>query len=406
MTFTVGHAVMLTGRGRQLLSRGREAGGGIAGKGGGLYAWRVGYEQPVLVMFHGGTGEGPAERMMARARVAAARSTARAALAAGFEAVIVATDEPGAFEPLPAGVLLDVDPPGEPFVYRERLGRLIERYGLERPAVMGSGSVPLLGPDEFALVVEQLQARDARFVTNNFYSADLTGWTPGSAFARLGAVPRDNLLPRLLRDEAGLAPVMLPRTTATQFDLDTPTDLAVLGLVRGVDPGLAMAAGEVAGLTERLRGVMPLLCDRSAELVVAGRVGSQAWQYLERETACRVRMFSEERGLATAPEGHRPRSLLGFLLEEVGPERFFQRLAELGDAAVIDTRVIEAHLGIAPTREDRFQSDLGAWEEVREPELRRFTKAAMEAPLPVILGGHSLVSGGLMALNDAAWEGR
>jgi hypothetical protein len=366
----------------------------------------MGFEQPVLIVFHGGTGEGPAERLMARARVAAARATARAALDAGFEAVIIATDDPGAFEPLPAGVLIDADPAGEPFVYHQRLGRLIERYGLERPAVMGSGSVPLLGVDEFALVVEQLQARDGRFVTNNFFSADLTGWTPGDAFGRLSPMPRDNLLPRLLRDEAGLAPVILPRTTATQFDLDTPTDLAVLGLVRGVDPALALVAGEVAALTDRLRALLPLLCDRSAELVVAGRVGSQAWQYLERETACRVRMFSEERGLATAPEGHRPRSLLGFLLEAVGPERFFQRLGELGDAVVLDTRVIEAHLGLAPTREDRFASDLGAWERVAEPELRRLTKAALEAPVPVILGGHSMVSGGLMALNDAAWEGR
>ncbi|MEJ5222042.1 MAG: hypothetical protein WHT63_08560 [Tepidiforma sp.] len=47
----------------------------------------MGYAQPVLVIFHGGTGEGPAERVMARARVAAARDSAEAALAAGFEAV-------------------------------------------------------------------------------------------------------------------------------------------------------------------------------------------------------------------------------------------------------------------------------------------------------------------------------
>ncbi|MCX7616680.1 hypothetical protein [Tepidiforma sp.] len=366
----------------------------------------MGYAQPVLVIFHGGTGEGAAERVMSRARVAAARNSAEAALAAGFEAVIIATDEPAAFVPLPPGVLVDEDRPGEQFSYRERLAWVIERYGLERPAVMGSGSVPLLGVAEFALVAEQLRARDGRFVTNNFFSADLTGWTPGSAFRAIGDLPRDNLLPRKLRDEAGLAPVILPRTTATQFDLDTPTDLAILALAPGVSPALRAAAEPVRALAERVRAVMPLLCDRSAELVVAGRVGSQAWQYLERETACRVRLFSEERGLATAPAGHRPRSVLGFLLEELGAERFFQRMAELGDAVVLDTRVIEAHLGLAPSREDRFQGDLGNWEQVGEPELRRFTRAALEAPVPVILGGHSLVSGGLMALNDAAWEGR
>jgi hypothetical protein len=136
---------------------------------------------------------------------------------------------------------------------------------------------------------------------------------------------------------------------------------------------------------------MPLLCDRTRQVVVAGRVGgSQAWQYLERETACRVRLFAEERGLATAPPGYHARSVLGFLIEEIGCERFFQRLAELGDGAVIDTRVIEAHMGVEPGREDRFQSDLLAWEAIEEPFLRRFTKAASEAPIPILLGGHSL----------------
>ncbi len=362
------------------------------------------YERPVLVIFHGGTGTGPAERMLARARVAAARNSARSALAAGFEAVIVATDEPGAFAPAFPGLLLDPDRATDAFEYAARLRGVVARFGLHKPAVMGSGSVPLLGVDEFRLVVEQLESRDPRFVTNNFFSADLTAWVPGDAIERCGDFSRDNVLPRKLRDEAGLASVILPRTTATQFDLDTPSDLAVLSLSETLPPELAEAAQPAAAAAERYRAFMPLLCDRTRQVVVAGRIGgSQAWQYLERETACRVRLFAEERGLATAPPGYQARSLLGFLIEEVGPERFFQRMAELGDGAVIDTRVIEAHLGIEPSREDRFQSDLLAWEAIEEPVLRRFTRAAKEAPIPVLLGGHSLVSGGLMALNDVAW---
>lgn len=362
------------------------------------------YERPVLVIFHGGTGDGAAERMMATARVAAARNTARSALAAGFEAVILATDDPGAFEPEFPGLLFDTDAPGDPFDFAARLRGIVSRYGLEKPAVMGSGSVPLLGVDEFRLVVEQLEARDARFVTNNFFSADLTAWTPGDAIERCGEFARDNVLPRRLRDDAGLSPVILPRTTATQFDLDTPSDLAVLSLVEGLVPELARAARPAGAAAERYVALMPFLCDRTAEVLVAGRVGSQAWQYLERETACRVRIFSEERGLATAGPGHRARSVLGFLIEEVGVERFFDRIAELGDAAVIDTRVIEAHLGVTPSREDRFQSDLLAADAIADAFLRRFTAAAAQAPVPVLLGGHSLVSGGLMALNDVAWR--
>ena len=362
------------------------------------------YERPVLVIFHGGTGDGAAERMMAAARVAAARNTARSALVAGFEAVIIATDDPGAFEPEFPGLLFDTDVPGEAFDFAARLRGIVRRYGLEKPAVMGSGSVPLLGVDEFRLVVEQLESRDARFVTNNFFSADLTAWTPGEAIERCGEFARDNVLPRRLRDDAGLAPVILPRTTATQFDLDTPSDLAVLSLAEGLAPGLADAARPAVEAARRYRALMPFLCDRTAEVLVAGRVGSQAWQYLERETACRVRIISEERGMAAAGPGHRARSVLGFLIEEVGPERFFQRMAELGDALVIDTRVIEAHLGITPAREDRFQSDLLAAGAIEDGFLRRFTAAAAAAAVPVLLGGHSLVSGGLMALNDAAWQ--
>ena len=148
---------------------------------------------------------------------------------------------------------------------------------------------------------------------------------------------------------------------------------------------------------------MPLLCDRTRQVVVAGRVGgSQAWQYLERGPPA-ASASSPKSAASRRPHPLPARSILGFLIEELGPERFFQRMAELGDGAVIDTRVIEAHLGIEPCREDRFQSDLLAWEAIEEPFLRRFTRAAAEAPIPVLLGGHSLVSGGLMAINDIAW---
>jgi hypothetical protein len=141
-------------------------------------------------------------------------------------------------------------------------------------------------------------------------------------------------------------------------------------------------------------------------VLVAGRVCSQTWSYLERETACRVRVFSEERGMQAAgrdgPGG--ARSLLAFHLQEVGPVRFFEHLAELGNVACIDTRPLLAHLGIDASRPDRFNSDLGCPEQIGDPFLREFTRAAADAPLPVVLGGHSLVSGGLMLLTEAAWR--
>ena len=88
------------------------------------------FERPVLVVFHGGTGDGPAERMLGAARIAAARNTARSALAAGFEAVIVATDAPTAFTPEIPGLLIDADRTGEAFDFSSRLRGIVSRYGL------------------------------------------------------------------------------------------------------------------------------------------------------------------------------------------------------------------------------------------------------------------------------------
>ena len=105
---------------------------------------------------------------------------------------------------------------------------------------------------------------------------------------------------------------------------------------------------------------------------------------------------ARERGLA--------RSLLAYHLQAVGLPRFFQELATMGDAALIDTRVLLDHLGIRPSRADRFLSDLGRAGEIKDDFLRDFTEAASRPAIPVLLGGHSLVSGSLMALIEVAWR--
>jgi len=76
----------------------------------------------------------------------------------------------------------------------------------------------------------------------------------------------------------------------------------------------------------------------------------------------------------------------------------------VADATFLDSRVILAHLGLEPSRADRFLSDLGRYEEIEDPFLRQLSEGAARAAIPVALGGHSLVSGGLMALIDHAWQ--
>jgi hypothetical protein len=250
---------------------------------------------------------------------------------------------------------------------------------------------------------------DGAAVTNNLFSSDLVAFpVSDGALSVIETVTRDNSLARALQGEAGLRVEAMERTLASQFDIDTPTDLAVLALTEERWQVRLKPDPRLGGLQDRYGAVLPLFLDQTKELVVAGRVGSHAWGYLERETACRVRLFAEERGMEAdgRAESGRARSLVAYHLEAVGLERFFETLAELGDAAFIDSRVLLAHKQITASREDRFLSDLGRWQDIGDPFLRDFTRAAAEAPIPVLLGGHSLMSGGLMALNEFAWAER
>jgi hypothetical protein len=99
------------------------------------------------------------------------------------------------------------------------------------------------------------------------------------------------------------------------------------------------------------------------------------------------------------------RSLLADYLELMGVDGFMDELAGLVDGVLFDNRVILAARGLWPLAEDRFNSDLYWWDSVENPFLRRLTRAAAEARVPVVLGGHSVVAGGLMALVEALQMG-
>ena len=76
------------------------------------------------------------------------------------------------------------------------------------------------------------------------------------------------------------------------------------------------------------------------------------------------------------------------------------------DAAFIDIRPALVQMGLRPSRADRFAADLGRASEIADERLRALVEAAAASPVPVVLGGHSLVAGVLMLLNDWAWEQR
>ncbi len=92
------------------------------------------------------------------------------------------------------------------------------------------------------------------------------------------------------------------------------------------------------------------------------------------------------------------RSMIGEMLDSWGAPEFIRRLAAMTNAVLWDTRVWMAHRGGWPPVGDRFAADLGWAEQVRDPALRDLTAAICSAPVPILTGGHGVVSGSVYAL--------
>jgi hypothetical protein len=361
---------------------------------------------PLLIMT-GVSERSEAERMVSRTRQANTLDLVERALTVpALAPVVVSTNSPALAERLAAyPIVVEVDPPGIDFHFGRRLAELIARHGMARCFYLGGGAGALLPASEMAAIADTMLSADRQLVTNNFYSSDFAAFGPTAILQDFPPPDSDNQLAWLLGEDAGLPIQELPRTCATQFDIDTPTDL--LALVAHPDAGAHARAylSTLAFDTSALDAALPLMLDRDATILVAGRVSSATWSYLERETACSTRVLSEERGMRASGRQARGevRSLLGYYLDAVGLDRFFETLATMGQAILIDNRVLFAHRGFWPSAADRFHSDLRQPQKISHPFVHALTEAAMAAPVPVIMGGHSLVSGGIYALVDAAW---
>jgi CTP:molybdopterin cytidylyltransferase MocA len=268
--------------------------------------------------------------------------------------------------------------------------------------LLGSGSIPLATASDLRRFVEVAGGPTGRAITNNRYSADVIAVAGARVLATLPDVPSDNMLPRWLAEAAGLRVTDLGRRSRLQMDLDTPLDWL---LVRGrtvPGPGIGEPAVIPTGRVRAALGRVVLAArDPRCELLVAGRTSADRLRWLERSTASRTRALVEERGLRTRLPGQRPAaSTLGLLLDAEGPDGLGRLVGRLADAALIDTRVLLAHrLGSDgrtwPGPEDRFASDLLLDEAIGDPWLRALTRSARAAPIPIVLGGHSLVGPGL-----------
>lgn len=285
------------------------------------------------------------------------------------------------------------------------LAAVVLELGLANVIYFGGGACPLVTEEELYEIGRRLKEEKHLVLTNNPFSADLIAFSPGNAIGRIELPEADNPLPMLLHNQAGLRLMQLPRTLGINFDIDTPTDLMVLA----VHPGVGVRTREVLSLLPlelaRFEKAKELLLNREAQALIYGRVGAPLFGYLDEKTRCRLRLISEERGMKSSGRDERGDvvSILGLFWQNTSPHRFFSALADLADVAFLDTRVVFAHLFGRVKRSDRFYSDLGLPDKIEDHRVRLFTEAALAAPIPVILGGHSLVTGGLWALLDAAY---
>lgn len=360
-----------------------------------------------FIVFFGRGGVSEVERKLDAVRIAIGAAVARRAGQAGFDPVVAVTRDAEAGAALrAAGAAVDFGE-REPFHLGTELARIVRARRLERVCAIGAGAGALLGAEQLRAMREELETADALVLSNNYHSADLVAFTPASALGAIALPATDNPLARLLHQQAGLPSRQLERSSATLLDVDTPADATVLRRHPACPAELAALGSWETELGARIDALMRLVTTPDRELVVAGRVGAPVWTYLESQTACRVRMLAEERGMQAAGRdvSGTARTALGFLYAQVGPTEFFARMGELGHGMLFDTRVLFAHLGWRPAAPERFASDLLAVDGIAPSPLRDFTAAARDASYPLLLGGHTLVSGVLWTMVEAAWAG-
>jgi len=301
-------------------------------------------------------------------------------------------------------VILETDPDLDAVPFGEKLRSVIEKHAVHGLLYMGGGSGVFMEFEYMARMAQATLASPELLLVNNFYSTDFAAFGRAVELKALRRCQRDNQLGWVLGREEGVRTCVLPSSLVTRFDIDTPADLAVLKAHSTGGRHLSAVMSRLPIDLSSLFRVMDVLVHRDGQTVVMGRIPPEVALFFDRETACHLRFYIEERGMETRKGGNGVWSLVGLCLEKSGTPGFFQTLSAHAQAAIVDSRVLFHHLGLRPSRRDRFFSDLLQAQEITDPSVRLFTEQVLESPIPFVVGGHTLVSGGLYALAESAWQ--
>ena len=301
-------------------------------------------------------------------------------------------------------VIFETEPDLDQPFFGQKLQQILEKHAVETVLYVGGGSGVFMEIDEMARLARTALTWPDRLVVNNFYSTDFAAFGRSLSLRGLKRCERDNQIGWILGREEGTRTWVLPPCLSTRFDIDTPADLMILKAYPVQGRHLSEVVSRLPIDPSPLHGVMDMLVRRDREVLVAGRIPLDIAATFDRNTACHLRFCVEQRGMETRGYHRGSWTLLGVCLEELGIEGFFRTLSAHTDAVILDSRVLFRHLGLCPSRRDRFQSDLGKPGEIADASVRVFTEAAIDCPIPVVCGGHTLVSGGLYAIAESAWR--
>jgi CTP:molybdopterin cytidylyltransferase MocA len=324
-----------------------------------------------------------------------------------LDRVVLVTDRPALAAAVPGPVQVqDSAPAGPGFHFGAALAGLLAAHRPGLALVLGGAAAPLLTGEDVRRFLVLARQNPGASVQNNPQSPDIVAFSPAAPAAALELPDSDNALGQVLA-LAGYRRVLVENSARVNFDLDTPADAAVLAGEGGLGRRTRAACAGLdwlPPLRRRLDAVDAVLSSEGGELALFGRVGPPVTGYLNMHLRCRLRLFSEERGMRALGRvaAGSVVSLIGRLADAVGPEPFFSALRGCADAVLFDTRVLMAHWRANLSDADRYHSDVGAADAIADPRLAAFTRAAWDATPPVILGGHTLVYGGLWLLADRA----
>jgi molybdopterin-guanine dinucleotide biosynthesis protein A len=363
------------------------------------------------VLFLPPSGETGAEIWMAHARLAACRDTVerlRSTQQANPILVLAAEEEDRAALSADGVEVLAPLAARDPFHFGNALTAVSASLGQGPIAYFGGASAPLVSSRLLHDVLSDAgqTGRPPTAWVNNTLSTDWAVLSSSEGLAKVAAaLATDNPLGWTLEREAGYHVVALPASAETLADIDTPADVLLLAQHPQVGSALKAFLADAAAhrLLEKVDALRRLMSTPASTLAIIGRSSSAIWREIERRRQIWVRLFVEERGMLASGRAERGevRSLIGELLDDWGPERFVDRLARMADGLLWDNRVWMAHRGLWPSAADRFASDLEWAENVKDPDLARLTAVLREAGIPILTGGHSLVSGSLLALLES-----